>query len=140
MLTLSAAHRAAHCEIHRAARADYLWMPGAPLVIDGHRLLARLWHVKTHWLGEAASGSRAVDRATRRGRYNSSRRPLHGRSNGSKLVLMPLLTERASMDSFQLSYADLDREEWPGLKDAPHVTGLLQQSSGCAPPFAGPAR
>ena len=40
--------------IHRSPTADSaanLWYTGAPLVIDGHRLLARLWHVATEWLG-----------------------------------------------------------------------------------------
>ena len=42
---------------HRAPTADdadYLWMPGAPLVIDGHRLLARLWYAATRWLPAVA--------------------------------------------------------------------------------------
>ena len=34
--------------------------------------------------------------------------------------MMALLTERASMDSFQVSYADEDREEWPALAQAPY--------------------
>ena len=38
---------------------------------------------------------------------------------------MPLLTERASMDSFQLSYSEDDREEWPGLLAFEHVAAIL---------------
>ena len=34
-------------------------------------------------------------------------------------VCRALLTERASMDSFQLSYTEDDREEWPALASAP---------------------
>ena len=98
---------------HRAAtpqRADYIYIPGPPLVIDGHRLLARLWH--------------ALD--------------AHGGWNRTNQVssvrfVMSLLTERASMDSFQVSYSDEDREEWPALKDAPHVRSLRKQLRGCYP-------
>ena len=107
--------------VHRAPTADAaanLWYTGAPLVIDGHRLLARLWHVATAWLG-ASESLRELDEPPRAG---APRRPL---------VLMPLLTERASMDSFQLSYSHDDREEWPALAAAPHVRGILGRSAGC---------
>lgn len=108
---LRSSHRAASAEA-----ADYLWLPGAPLVIEGHRLLARLWHVASHWLPD---GPRLL-----RGEANASSAP-------RPLVLMPLLTERASMDSFQLSYSDNDREEWPGLERAEHVQGIFGLSPGC---------
>ncbi|KAL1530584.1 hypothetical protein AB1Y20_001484 [Prymnesium parvum] len=100
---LGSSHRAAS-----VAAADFLWVPGAPLVIDGQRLLARLWHLWAHWLPAAPP------------------------PDGRRLALLPLLTERGSMDSLQLSYSDVDREEWPQLKAAPHVKGLLRLSPGCA--------
>ena len=36
------------------------------------------------------------------------------------------------MDSFQLSYSDVDREEWPGLEETPHVRGIMAYAPGCA--------
>lgn len=119
---LRSAHRAPTVE-----QADYLWVPGAPLVIDGHRLLARLWHVRDHWVSPLPPTASA--KPARRAGAHAARR---GRGNGTKLALMPLLTERASMDSFQLSYADADREEWPALERAPHVVDLASTTPACA--------
>jgi len=96
----ASAHRTAD-----ASSADVIVVPGPPLVVDGHRLLARLWNVR-------------------------SRSPLWdagGSANRTILVArhaLCLLTERAAMDSFQLSYSDADREEWPALATAPHVVGV----------------
>ena len=68
-LLKSAAHRAASAD-----EADYFWCPGPPLVIDGHRLLARLWHVRERW---PAAWNRTA---------------------GLPRLMLALLTERASMD------------------------------------------
>lgn len=121
---------------HRAATpeaAHYLWYPGAPLVIDGHRLLARLWHVCTEWLGTSPERMLISDG----GNLNASFVGV-GAKPRLPLVLMPLLTERASMDSFQLSYADEDREEWPGLVHAPHVRAIRELAPGCTEPAPAP--
>jgi hypothetical protein len=132
---------------HRAATpeaADYFWMPGAPLVIEGHRLLARLWLVAERWLPDGhellgAGGGAGLGWANSTGaRWHGagSTKPVGGTGGAADaklrpLVFMPLLTERASMDSFQLSYSDNDREEWPGLETALHVRGLFAHSPAC---------
>ena len=110
-LLKSAAHRAASAD-----EADYFWCPGPPLVIDGHRLLARLWHVRERW---PAAWNRTA---------------------GLPRLMLALLTERASMDSFQLSYTEDDREEWPALASAPHVRGLVALLPRCAARPAAAAR
>jgi hypothetical protein len=129
--------------VHRsptASGSSFLWYPGAPLVIDGHRLLARLWHVATVWLG-AADLLRAhnPDDAVRPpGAANSAPKTFEQSVPqglpSRPLVLMPVLTERASMDSFQLSYSDDDREEWPALLHSPHVRDLLASQPTCGTP------
>ena len=117
--------------VHRTATvqsAEVIWYPGAPLVIDGHRLLARLWHAVSHWLD---GGSKILEGGS------SSKGQSSGKAKRLPLVLMPLLTERASMDSFQLSYAEDDREEWPSLIHSAHVQGILKYSNGaCGDPKA----
>ena len=136
---LRSAHRAPTVE-----QADYLWMPGAPLVIDGHRLLARLYHVAQHWLPADSALFRNASEAVATEAPATGRIPSTRTRMAPPLVLMPLLTERASMDSFQLSYADDDREEWPQLARAEHVRAILSYSPNCGmpletPPFVGPA-
>ena len=129
---------------HRAATpeaADYFWMPGAPLVIEGHRLLARLWLVAERWLPDGhellgASGGAGLGWGNGTGARWHAAGAVGGAGGAADakprpLVFMPLLTERASMDSFQLSYSDNDREEWPGLDTALHVRGLLAHSPAC---------
>jgi hypothetical protein len=132
---------------HRAATpeaADYFWMPGAPLVIEGHRLLARLWLVAERWLPDGhellgAGGGAGLGWGNSTGaRWHGAgpAKPVGGTGGAADakprpLVFMPLLTERASMDSFQLSYSDNDREEWPGLETALHVRGLFAHSPAC---------
>eukprot|EP00908_Phaeocystis_cordata_P017649 Transcript_29002.p1 GENE.Transcript_29002~~Transcript_29002.p1 ORF type:complete len:584 (+),score=116.33 Transcript_29002:255-1754(+) len=108
---LRSAHRAATAEA-----ADYVYIPGPPLVIDGHRLLARLWHVFAAHNGwnRTATGGPAGGQKTQKARF-----------------VMALLTERAAMDSFQVSYSDDDREEWPALATAPHVVGLRRMAPAC---------
>ena len=116
--------------VHRAptvARASFLWYPGAPLVIDGHRLLARLWHAVHYWLdaGPSSEGLSSLGDERRAGAN------VAGASRRALLVLMPLLTERASMDSFQLSYSDNDREEWPALVHSAPTSKILRMSPEC---------
>lgn len=127
-------------------RADFVFIPGPPLVVDGHRLLARLWFARQRsllWLhGTAAENRRtaAAQAATQNitaetsagenlvgvrasrgaalGTYGKGSSPVGARH------IICLFTERAAMDSFQLSYSEADREEWPGLATAPHVLGI----------------
>ena len=82
-------------------------MPGPPLVVDGHRLLARLFHAfdahggwnRTTGGGGAGGGDGAVVGG---GAVGS------GGAGGVERArfMMALLTERASMDSFQVAYAE----------------------------------
>ena len=89
--------------------AEYVFLPGVPLVVDGHRLLARLWHARQHF-----------------SMWNASRAARHA---------LLLLTERAQYDALQLSSNADDRETWPPalLARAPHAAGILALSSSrCA--------
>ena len=89
--------------------AEYVFLPGVPLVVDGHRLLARLWHARQHW-------------------------PMWNASRAARHALL-LLTERAQYDALQLSSNADDRETWPPalLARAPHAAGILALSSSrCA--------
>lgn len=130
---------------HRSAdprTADYVYVPGPPLVIDGHRLLARLWYVREHhpwqWnlhaaaanataslaAGGGASGARADAGAVRGGA------DAMGAAHAARVMLV-LATERASMDTLQLSANPADREEWPALAEAPSVRGLRALTPSC---------
>ena len=85
--------------------AEYVFLPGVPLVVDGHRLLARLWHARQHW-------------------------PMWNASRAARHALL-LLTERAQYDALQLSSNADDRETWPPalMARAPHAAGILAISS-----------
>ena len=145
---LRSAHRAA-----TPAAADYIYVPGPPLVVDGHRLLARLFHVfdahggwnrTTGGGGGGSVGGVGVGVGVGSGVGGggvSGAGGVGAGGAGRARFIMALLTERASMDSFQVSYSDEDREEWPSLADAPHVRRLRAALPTCftAPPATKPA-
>lgn len=129
-------HERFRASVHRTAdiqRADFVYMPGPPLVIDGHRLLARLWYARERsplWKlagspGAALAGARFAASATAPSGQlsNFTLAPLPGLARH----MMCLLTERGAMDSFQLSYSDDDREEWPAIAHEPYALGLTRE-------------
>lgn len=123
---------------HREAdplRADYFYLPGPPLVVDGHRLLAKLWHVRSHWAywNETASPRFKALRDSGGAADAAEYGVEASRSEWSPArTMMLLLTERAAGDSFRLSSNPDDREDWPALASAPHVRGIHALEPFCA--------
>ena len=124
---LRSAHRAA-----TPAAADYIYVPGPPLVVDGHRLLARLFHafdahggwnrtvggVGAGGVGAGGAGGSSVGGSAGVGGGGGGAGGGAG-GVGRARFIMALLTERASMDSFQVSHADEDPNPNPNPSPSP---------------------
>ena len=112
---LRSAHRAATPE-----EASYIYLPGTPLVTDGHRMLARLWYVRQHWRslwdgkGDAdaggGSGGGGGNHSSGGGGVGASGVASDDSVGSQPRVILLLPTERASSEALQLSVYPNDRE------------------------------